>query len=488
MIFAIIPGPSIEEALEQVDQANRIADGIELRLDAFSSFDLDHIVLLKARSKLPILFTLRSVAQGGFFQAEKEIRLNCLSRLLKLAPDFMDISDKEDLQYLRKNKPRKTKWIYSYHNYQSTHSNLDRIFLSMQDPDIEIYKICTFASSTIDALRLLLWTKQKNAEGKKLIGLCMGEKGQITRILSPIIKNYMQFAPLHSKDAIAPGQLTVAELKEIYHIEKHDEQTAIYGLIGNPVAQSPSHQTHNLFFKKQNLNAVYVKMILAPEELGMFLTLAAEFGFKGLSVTIPFKEEVMKHLKKIDSYAQDIGAVNTLVLSNEMSWKGYNTDAPAALDAIEEYRSVNGKKIVILGAGGAARAIAFEAKSRGADIEVFTRNLTKRSWNPQWNIPFFDIESLSKAISYDVLINATPDPSPIPLSCIVPQSIIMDINTSHRDTDFLNRARELNCTVIEGLEMFERQAARQMNLWFNLEIQKVPYKEINCIVVQGKSY
>lgn len=471
MIFAIVTGPTINEAKEQIDQANLVADGIELRLDAFSSFDMGQVALLKARSKLPILFTLRSVAQGGFFQAEKETRLNCLQQLLQLSPDFMDISDKEELHYLRRSKSRKTEWIYSYHNTLCTPSDLDQIFLSMQDPDIAIYKICTFASSTLDSLRLLVWTRQKNAEGKKIIGLCMGEKGEITRILSPIVKNFMQFAPLNSKQAIVPGQLTVSELNETYHIQKLNEQTEIYGLIGNPIKQSPSHQTHNLFFRNQELNAVYVKMILTPEEIGLFLSLAKELGFKGLSVTIPFKEEMIKHLKEIDPYAQDIGAVNTLMLTEKNFWKGYNTDAPAALDAIEHYESVQGKKMIILGAGGAARAIAFEAKVRGANVEIVTRNPSKCSWAPGLEIPVFGNQSTK--LNADIVINATPDPFSMDLKGISPQTIFMDINFSHPNSEFMNKAKEINCTVIEGFEMFKRQAVMQMNLWFNLKIQEI---------------
>nr|NGX38471.1 Shikimate dehydrogenase (NADP(+)) [Chlamydiota bacterium] len=240
----------------------------------------------------------------------------------------------------------------------------------------------------------------------------------------------------------APGQLQAQELIETYNFHDHDANTEIYGLIGNPLEQSPSHQMHNAFFKKKRINAVYVKMPLLEEELPLFFKLAKQLRIRGLSVTMPFKEKLFDYIDCVEEKA--IGAVNTLILDEKIT--GANTDGQGALDAIGD---VANKRCVIIGDGGASKAIAFEAKRRGAHITIISR----RAQNLE-NIP-----------EYDILINTTPVACPIDLSELLPRRVVMDINVLHTTTPFMLRAKALGCRLIYGLEMFERQAHGQFLRW-----------------------
>mgnify|MGYP000031079876 CR=1 FL=1 len=148
--------------------------------------------------------------------------------------------------------------ILSYHNFENTPHDLEALLqLLKRKGRAKFYKIATFATSTLDALRMLLFV-QKHPE---VIGLCMGPLGSITRILAPIFAVPLAYAPLAPEEKSAPGQLLLSELQEIYHFTKLRKQTPIYGLIGNPISQSPGHLYHNKLFQG-GAKGVYVKMEL----------------------------------------------------------------------------------------------------------------------------------------------------------------------------------------------------------------------------------
>lgn len=340
--------------------------------------------------------------------------------------------------------------IVSYHNYQET-PPLEEILqkLQIRHPHSAFYKIATQARSTVDSLRMLEFLQRH----PKVIGLCMGELGILTRICAPIFGVPWMYAPLKSEESTAPGQLTVQELKEIYHFDQLNRQTKIFGLIGNPLHQSPGHLYHNRAL--QGKNGVYVKMPLQASELEPFFTLAKKLPFRGLSVTAPLKEAVIPYLDELDPLAEAIGAVNTVVFK-ERRVKGYNTDGGAALDAIGD---VKGKKMVILGAGGAARAIAFVALQRGADVVIVNRTVTKaQALAEQLQCRFCETVP-----PYDILVNATSVAIPFEEKVFIDGKVVMEVGLTV--TNFQKAAQEAGCQIVEGIEMYTRQAAEQQNLW-----------------------
>ncbi len=342
--------------------------------------------------------------------------------------------------------------IVSYHNYEET-PNLEAILkiLQMTHPRAHLYKIATMARSTLDSLRMLEFLQRHPG----IIGLCMGDLGNITRICAPIFQVPIMYAPLIKEDKNAPGQLLVDQLCEIYQFRSLNPLTQIYGLIGDPVFRSIGHLFHNEAFRKAEKNAVYLKMVVKPGELAEFFSLAKKLPFAGLSVTVPLKEAVLPYVDVLDPEAKAIGAVNTLTFKDGKIY-GANTDGNAAIDVLG---NVKNKTIVMLGAGGSARAIGYIAHKRGAKVVIVNRTAEKarelaRVIGCEWG---------EKIHSYDILVNATSATMPVLGEEIQEGSRVMDI--ALYETELLKIAREKNCRCIDGFPMYFEQAVAQQVIW-----------------------
>jgi 3-dehydroquinate dehydratase/shikimate dehydrogenase len=437
------------------------AVAVELRLDLFASIDLGLVKGFLQRSPCPVMLTVRKESQGGKFQGSESEREALIERLLALEPPFFDLEYDMNPRFLHEviKKHPKTKFIISYHNFQEIPTDLDGIYRSMQEYAAFSYKIAAMAHSTNDALKMLLFVKKY----PKTSAICMGEKGEFARVLGPIAGNLIDYASIDSEERTGPGQLTFSELVDIYRYPSLNENTSIYGLIGDPVEKSPGHLYHNAVFRERHLNAVYVKMNVKPEELSEFIPLATKIGIRGLSVTIPLKEKILPFLDEIEPAAKQIGAVNTLLFKNGQII-GTNTDGLGALDAIEKKTPVRGKKVVLLGAGGAARGIAFEAKVRGADVLILNRTVQRaKELAADLGCEAGGLDEVPN--DYDILINCSPDPMPIDPKKIRPNTLAMDIVYFPRETDFLKEASLKKCQIVYGEEMFLNQAARQTAFW-----------------------
>lgn len=324
------------------------------------------------------------------------------------------------------------------------------------------------AHSTLDSLRLLHFLHDQG-DGR-LAAMCMGSHGQLTRIAAPLFGSALCYAALKENQATAGGQLTLEELLTGYHFSKLSRFTKLYGLIGDPVDKSLSYYTHNHAMQQLGLDALYVRMQVTEPELGACLHQMSQLGFAGLSATMPLKEKILPYLDNIDPEARQMGAVNTIVFRNKKSF-GYNTDGIGALNSIEEVIAVSGKLLLIVGAGGAARAIAFEALKRGARVTILNRD-GRRALQAAaaMGSPHCTGDELSRisfyAEEYDVLVNATPADMPIESSRIRPGTIVMDIKSKPLMTPFLLEAKARGAVCIPGYRMFIHQAVEQFRLWF----------------------
>lgn len=434
----------------------------ELRLDLLPFVDFDRVQnLLQSPQRPSIMLTLRKASQGGKFQGSESEREALIQRLLTLNPPFFDLEFDMRPQFIHEMIKRhpKTKFILSYHNFQGIPSELDSIYHAMQEYAAFSYKIAVMVHSTNDALKMLLFAKKH----PKASVICMGERGSFARVLGPVVGNVVNYASL--EEQTGPGQLSQQELMHVYHYPFLNKHTSIYGLIGDPVENSLGHVYHNAIFRKMNLNAMYVKMAVKPEELADFFALAKELGIRGLSVTHPLKEVILPFVDEVDEAAKKIGAVNTLLFA-EGKIKGTNTDGLGALDAIEQKLSVSGKRIVLIGAGGAARAIAFEAKVRGAHVLVLNRTLERaKRVAKEIGCETGGLDEVPE--DYDILVNCSPDSMPIDPKKLQPNAVVMDIVYHPRETVFLKEALSRSCQIVYGEEMFMNQAARQTAYWMN---------------------
>jgi len=475
MLCVVIKGPTFQEAYLQISEALLYADLIELRLDCFAQLDFAALKNLRTHFTIPMIFTLRSQMQGGGYVQAEERRLADIRRLVALKPEYLDLENHIGVDFVEEISSQYPgiKLILSYHNFAETPDDLEGLYSNMRMIPAFFYKIAVTAHNCLDALRLICWAKQSD---EKLIAISMGSHGQISRILGPLMGSPITYAALDEDQKSAPGQLSAKLLLGLYHYRALNPHTAIYGLIGDPVDQSISDKTHNSFITASALDAVYVKIQVKPSELFEFLKLAKQLPFHGLSVTMPLKEQIVAFLDVIDPQALDIGAVNTLSFQSGKV-VGFNTDGIGALNAIEKECQVAGKRIVIIGAGGSARAIAFEALRRGGVVTILNRHAEKAIQIAQClNCIGKGLESMAACAEagYDILINCTPVPLPIDVEYILPQALVMDITTNPKETEFLKHAKEKGCRIIYGYQMFIEQALGQFNLWFrdNIDLDK----------------
>jgi len=269
-----------------------------------------------------------------------------------------------------------------------------------------------------------------------------------------------------------------------------DQNTALYGVIGNPIGHSLSPVLHNAAFSATGLNAVY--LAFEPEDIEGCIRGIKKLGIKGTSITIPFKTSVIPYLSDIDPLARRIGSINTIVNTNGVL-KGYNTDALGALRALEEKIPLPGRTCIIVGAGGAARAIGFILKEMGVSILIANRT---RSRGEELALSLeCEFISLSEIVSAagDILIQTTPvgmyphmEPCPVPEQVLKQGMVVMDIIYNPLETTLLKKARARGCTTITGLDMFIHQGAEQFRLWtrmdppitvMNMAVQEVLLKQ-----------
>ncbi|MBA3956976.1 MAG: type I 3-dehydroquinate dehydratase [Parachlamydiaceae bacterium] len=473
----VISGPSSDDVRDQIHRAKLSADILEFRIDLFDFQTLEQISQLQAEANLPVIFTLRKESQGGNNRGRETLRLEFLKQLATLHPAFMDIEAEVPPSFFEELATISpiTKLICSWHDWERTPDDLDTLLASMKRPKANCYKIATTAHSTVDALRMLKFVQQKTKLGCSLIGICMGEEGQSTRILGPIFGSLMTFAVLDAQKKVAPGQLTADELLNIYRLRSISSHTQIYGLIGDPISSSRSHLTHNDTMHKMDLDAVYIKMRVEAAELHPCLSLCSQLGFQGLSVTMPHKESIFPE------------PINTLLFTNG-DMQGHNTDGSAALELLQErIPDLHNKTVVILGAGGTAQAIAQQLSQHGVALIFANRTLYKAQQLAQsYGGEAFSLdqfESIAKA-EYDILINCTsvgmnaPDDSPICPSHLLQGALILDCVSSPEETCLIQAAKKRSCDIIPGTALFARQATKQFALWFGKSIEKDVYCHI----------
>lgn len=246
-------------------------------------------------------------------------------------------------------------------------------------------------------------------------------------------------------------------------------KTKLYGILGNPVSHSLSPVMHNAAFAATGINGAYLPFP-APD-IAAAITGIRGLGIQGASVTIPHKEQVMALLDSIDPVAQKIGAVNTIVRDGDML-SGLNTDWLGATSALEEKIELVGRKVVILGAGGSARAIGFGMQEKDAEFILASRTEFRgRALADELGCPWISLTEAEK-MSGDILINATSvgmvpkiENSPVPDSVLPQFQVVMDIVYAPLKTRLLATAEKAGCEIINGLEMLLYQGVAQFELW-----------------------
>ncbi len=248
----------------------------------------------------------------------------------------------------------------------------------------------------------------------------------------------------------------------------------VFGVIGYPVSHSLSPAMHNAAFRALDIPAVYGAFEVSPEDLSLAIAGMRALGIGGLSVTVPHKEAVMAHLDEIDPVASKIGAVNTVV-NREGLLFGTNTDWLGVKRSLEEAGvGVSGRRAVVVGAGGAARAVVYALSEMGAEVEIYNRTVEKAEVLAQaLGGRAFPLSEITRA-SGELIIQTTSVGlkewrSPVPEEVLRNFRVAMDIVYVPLKTRFLAEAEAAGCRTIDGLKMLVYQGAEQFRLFTGQE-------------------
>ena len=425
----------------------------------------------------PVVVTVRRREDGGRWTKSEQERLMLLRSAIAAGVEYIDIEADVAAQIPRYGN---TKRIISFHKMEDTPGDLEELHAAMAEEDPDIIKIATMATSFSDNTRMMSLCRNAKVP---TIGICMGEMGMVTRILGKRNGAPFTYAALGSGKRVAPGQLDWKDLRDLYGYETIDNDTALFGVIADPVAHSYSPLIHNKAFEEQGLNARYLPFRVPKSDLNQFMENSGEMGIHGISITIPHKEAAIEYCTQAESSATGIGAINTMVM-DQKSRLGYNTDYRAAMDCIESVfdidksieRPLQGKKALVLGAGGVSRALAWGLRQRQAEVVIASRNFERSQ--------ILASEIGCQAIEWDdrhnlkvhLLVNGTPvgmhpdvDSSPYNASKLNQYMVVFDTVYNPESTMLIKYARQAKCRIITGVDMFVRQAAYQYKLFTGAE-------------------
>jgi len=469
---------SPDEMLKAAHDARRGgADLLEFRLDAIRpSPRVEHVAYLLRRSPLPAVFTCRLSEQGGIADLPRELRLSVLLEALRLNAAYVDIEWPDETILHRKRGESKSRIIASFHDFKGVPKNLSAQLDRMERGPADVVKAAVAPSSATDSSALLELLK----EGEKpRIVIGMGLPGVPTRIIGPLYGAEFTFAALTSDNGSAPGQPALDDMMNLYRVRNITGSTRILGVLGNPLGHSLSPLLHNTVFRELSIDAVYLPFEIKGDPAEFVEEWSALHGLHGASVTIPHKIGVMAACLGLDDSARKIGAANTLYSLPGGGFRGANTDAPAVTDALSDAlggKPLKGKKVLVLGAGGAARAAVYGLVTAGCRVVIANRTHEKAvSLAKAFGAQTVNWEDRNSADA-DILVNMTSsgmfphvDEIPIDPSYIEKDLVVFDAVYNPLTTQLLAAAKERGATVVTGVEMFLRQAARQLQFWFGLE-------------------
>jgi 3-dehydroquinate dehydratase/shikimate dehydrogenase len=485
-LCAVVAAPDARSMWRQLARALEETRTVELRLDWLSG-DSEVIYFLEklaARTpKATLIATCRRREAGGQYRGTIAKQLLHLAEAVRAGCAWYDL----EIETLRHCPPEvvdvllgDAKQLASAHFFRGMPESLSQVAAELRRYRPDAIKIAAQCDSLADSRKLLAFARKQ----RNIVAVPMGDVSLPARFLALRGKGAFAYAPV--ENATAPGQISLEEMKSVYRADRVDARTRVYGVIGNPVGHSLSPAIQNAGFAARRMNAVYLPFL--ARDLKDFLGSVAPLDIRGFSVTLPHKERIIRHLDGCDPLAARIGAVNTVVVRGGGKLYGYNTDYVGVLRSLEQRMPLRGSRVLIVGAGGAARAVAFALAQAGAAVFVCARRDTRA-------------KSLSRAVGgeavarkrlrrefFDAIVNATPvgmypqaGHSPLEaneLNC----RLVFDTIYRPRMTRLLQLAEGRGIETVSGVEMFVAQGTAQWEIWTG---ERAPVKAMRDAVVHA---
>lgn len=483
-------------------------DMVELRGDFLAPAELSELAAFPDRlagevGRLPIILTVRRPADGGHFAGTEAQRRRYLAEALQGRFDFVDLED--DLfdeepvpDVLDRARTRGIRSVRSRHDFDGPPESMVPELLRM-GADGSIPKLAVAVRDSRDLLAL--FHAYDVLAGRDFVLLGMGQRGVPTRVLCLAYGSQWTYASAPGAAQAAPGHLSPQVLVERYRARQLNRHTALFGVVGNPIAHSRSPEYHNDRFRRADRNAVYLPF--EAEDFGAFAELAEHLHIQGLSVTIPHKGSAAQRAGELSSAVRAIGACNTLIRRRDGGWYGTNTDVEGFMKPLEALIASRGRTLperaTVVGAGGVARAAVYALLQAGVSVLVVNRTPERaealaaamREHLPGLGDPTPLLEtaplvpdSAEGVRSFRGLIvqttsqGMTPQEDRDPLSFYPFQGdeLVYDLIYTPDVTRLLSRAQEAGCVTLSGKDMFTRQAEAQ-GLLFDELLDRVPDRD-----------
>ncbi len=504
----------IEDALEGLEAQGGGGGLIELRCDsATPRLMLEAIEF----AHLPVILTVRPTWEGGHCEKDDEYRLGLWEAAMEAGVEYVDV----ELAAWEKNMMVRdrlceaaekfgTKIILSNHCFEGRPKDLEqRVARLRRVKQADVLKIAWKAESIFDGIEALKLTARLRAEdGRPVVALAMGDEGVISRLLARKFGAAFTFASLEHGLESAPGQVTVAELRELYRWEEQKRDTPVMGVAGWPVGHSKSPAIHNAGLDSvAGVEGVYVPLAVRTGLSGGFAAVVEALrgvpgmNLRGLSVTIPHKEAAFKYVcdrnGKIDDLSWRIGVLNTIVWDGDVV-RGFNSDYEGAMEALAGVveggrEGLKGKRVAVMGAGGAGRAVVAGLAAHGATVVVYNR---PQEFADTLAADFSDSPVVAgtwdnlPGAACDIYINCTPvgmfpDVDACPISfdpAWTADTVVFDVVYNPELTKLLQLALCKGAKIVKGKEMFIRQAAAQFKAFTGKE---APVEEFRRVMDAG---
>lgn len=480
-----LTGKTIEENLRALDPYRKKVDMVELRADCLDPSEKFRLRSFPELAGLPCLLTVRRKSDGGNFTEGEGVRLVMIAKALSFARAdaranfaYVDLEDDFHMQAIEEAcRTFGTRIIRSRHYCSGMPSDLDAAWEPLARDEDEIPKLAVTPQNSSDLCRLLAWIR--TLPGRDRIVLGMGEFGVPTRILAKRLGSLLTYvcAADHDLPPAAPGQIDADTLLDRYCVHDIKEDTTIYALLGGKsILGSFSPMLHNKAFEAAGKDA---RMFPMPSDSAAdALAAMSRLGARGAAITVPLKEEVLPLLSFQSTDVQKIGACNTIV-RKDGGWAGYNTDADGFERSFLEFlgrKDLKGLKATLVGAGGAAKAVALALYRSGASCVILNRTIaTARDLARKYSFAWaaLDDKAIDLVAEYsDLIIQATsvgmaggPQGDPLAFYEFNGREAVFDLIYRPKMTTFLERAKAAGCRTEGGYKMLCYQAAGQYRVW-----------------------
>lgn len=447
---------------------------IEVRLDYLREKRLPRFPVDR---ETEVIATCRPIREGGVFAGGEAERLEFLKQAAKAGCHWVDL-ESDAAGAIRSGAH--TRIIRSIHLFDDYPESLDQVWGDLLRAPGDAYKLAVRVDTTRQLVELLSWMESLPSSPPFVV-IGMGAFGQLSRFLGPLLGSLWTYASIGGE--IAPGQLSLEQARNVYRLQDRTQRTALYGVIGNPVAHSLSPILHNRLFAAYRREALYLPALLDELEPWFEFLKRTRLEFRGFSVTIPYKSRVSAFLNRTDASA---AAVNTLKRT-DTGWEGSNTDRSGFLIPLRKRLKLPGRSVVLLGAGGAARSVATALIEEGCRVTVVGRDARKTAaFAEQFKIASATFSDCPEA---DICVNATPvgqfpdlDATPLPADQLRFR-LVFDLVYNPEETRLLREARRQGIECVSGMEMFVEQAALQFKCWTGID----PDRDVMLNILRDRS-